>query len=47
MTSIKKKYTPPKLKEYKQVNHISESISVDLSQTEQQLETKKILSVGK
>lgn len=47
MTSIKKQYTPPKLQEYKQVNHNLESINVNLSQVEAQPATRKILSVSK
>jgi hypothetical protein len=47
MTSIKKKYTPPKLQEYKQANHKLENINVDLSQEEEQSATRKILSVSK
>jgi hypothetical protein len=47
MTSIKKKYTPPKLQEYKHINHNLESININSSQEEEQPETRKILSISK
>jgi len=47
MNSIKKKYTPPKLEEYKQSIHTLESVEINLAQREinsQQSEKKLLIS---